>query len=338
MDTSAMTVQRDLDIVVLGEVNPDLILSGEHVEPVFGQVERMVDTADLTVGGSGAIFACGAARLGLRTAMVGLVGDDTFGAFMIDQLRRRGVDTDGIIVSGTVSTGLTVILSRGEDRAMLTHPGAMSAMTADMVDRSLLARARHLHVTSYFMQRALQPGLPDLLAAFRAGGGTVSVDTNYDPAQRWDDGIEAVLRQTDVVLPNEAEALALSGRPDVPAAAAALTGLVPTVVVKLGQRGAYACRGNETVTVPSPPSEPVDTTGAGDSFDAGYLYAWLAGLPLRQCLELAVACGSLSVRQLGGTGGQPTADEARALAGVGELGPDNGRTVSSRLRRPEGGP
>jgi sugar/nucleoside kinase (ribokinase family) len=310
-----MTTRRDLDVVVLGEINPDLVLTGQHVEPVFGQVERLVDDANLTVGGSGAIFACGAARLGLRTAMVGLVGDDAFGTFVIDQLRRRRVHTDGIAVSGAVSTGLTVILNRGEDRAILTHLGAMGAMSADMVDRSLLARARHVHVTSYFMQRALQPGLPDLLAAFRSGGGTVSVDTNYDPDQRWDDGIEAVLRRTDVLLPNEAEALALSGHPDVPAAAAALARLVPTVVVKLGERGAYACSDGETMTVPSPRTEPVDTTGAGDSFDAGYLFGSLAGLPLRQRLELAVACGSLSTRRVGGIGGQPTAEQARALAG-----------------------
>ena len=310
-----MTEARDIDIVVLGEVNPDLVLTGKNVEPVFGQVERLVDGANLTVGGSGAIFACGAARLGLRTAMVGLVGDDPFGTFMVDQLRRRDVRTDGIVVSDTVSTGLTVILNRGEDRAILTHLGAMGAMSADMVDRSLLARARHVHVTSYFMQRALQPGLPGLLAAFRAGGGTVSVDTNYDPDQRWGDGIEAVLRCTDVMLPNETEALALGGHPDVPAAAAALARRVPTVVVKLGERGAYAHSDGETMTVPSPRTEPVDTTGAGDSFDAGYVFGWLAGLPLRQRLGLATACGSLSTRQVGGTGGQPTADQARALAG-----------------------
>ncbi|MGC9670696.1 carbohydrate kinase family protein [Planosporangium sp. 12N6] len=309
-----MTVPRDLDVVVLGEINPDLILTGPDVEPVFGQVERLVDDANLTVGSSGAIFACGAARLGLRTAMVGLVGDDPFGAFMVDQLRRRDVRTEGIVVSETVSTGLTVILNRGADRAILTHLGAMGAMSADMVDRALLARARHVHVTSYFMQRALQPGLPGLLAEFRAAGGTVSVDTNYDPDERWGDGIEDVLRCADVLLPNEAEALALSGSPDVPAAAAALSRLVPTVVVKRGEHGAYAYADGETVAVPSPPTVPVDTTGAGDSFDAGYLFGWLTGRPLRRRLELAVACGSLSTRQVGGTAGQPTADQALGLA------------------------
>jgi sugar/nucleoside kinase (ribokinase family) len=119
-----------------------------------------------------------------------------------------------------------------------------------------------------------------------------------------------------VVLPNEAEALALGREADVESAAATLARVVPTVVIKRGALGAYARSGRETVSVPSPATEPVDTTGAGDSFDAGYIFGWLTGLPLRQRLELAVACGSLSTRRVGGTAAQPTLDEARALAGA----------------------
>jgi len=309
----AVTSMEPLDVVVLCEINPDLVLSGGSVEPTFGQVEKHVDDARLTVGSSGAIFACGAARLGLRTAVVGLVGDDLFGKFMIDELARAGVITDGIVISSALETGLTVILNRGYDRAILTHAGTMNQMTAAMVDRSVLSRARHVHVTSYFLQRKLQPGLPALLEEVRARGCSISVDTNWDPDERWADGIDAVLRLADVVLPNEAEALALTGSPDVVAAADALGQIVHEVVIKRGARGASAWIDGEVLTATSFPIDAVDATGAGDSFAAGYLFGVLRGMSPSERLNFAVACGALSTRAIGGTSAQATQEEAVAI-------------------------
>ena len=125
---------RDLDLLVLGDVNPDLVLSDASMEVAFGQAETLVDDAELTIGGSGAIMACAAARLGLRTALAGLVGDDQFGAFMLRAVSERGVDVSGVVVDPGVRTGLTVVLARPGDRAILTFPGAIAAMTAERVD------------------------------------------------------------------------------------------------------------------------------------------------------------------------------------------------------------
>lgn len=308
--------ERAIDILVLSEINPDLVLHGTSVEPVFGQVEKLVDGADLTIGGSGTIFACGSARLGLATSVSGLVGDDAFGRFMIDQLSARGVDVDGVVISASATTGLTVILNRGEDRAILTHTGAMAGMTTDLVDPSLLRRARHVHISSYFIQIGLHTGLPGLLREFRSHGGTVSLDTNWDPNERWQAGVHELLAEVDILMPNEAEACALAGVDDAGRAAAILTRQGPDVVVKCGARGAFLQSGDIHLSTGSIAVDVVDSTGAGDSFDAGYLYGTLGGLDPLECLRLAAVCGALSTRAMGGTIAQPTLEEARTAAGA----------------------
>jgi sugar/nucleoside kinase (ribokinase family) len=304
----------EFDLLVLGDCNPDLILSAPGLAPAFGQVETLVDTAELTIGGSGAIMACAAARLGLRTAIVGVVGDDLFGRYMVDRLAERAVDTSGLIVDPRVRTGLTVILAREGDRGILTFPGSIAALAAGAVDPVLLRRARHVHVSSYYLQIALTPGLGALFAAVRRAGATTSVDPNWDPSEAWDSGLPAMLGEVDILLPNAAEAQCIAGARDSRQAAEALSAAGPLVVVKLGAEGAVAARPDGEVLWAGPASdvEPVDTVGAGDTFDAGLLAGLLSGEPLDQALALACACGALSTRAAGGTTAQPTIEEARA--------------------------
>jgi sugar/nucleoside kinase (ribokinase family) len=306
-------MNREYDVLVAGEINPDLILSGD-VEPAFGQVEKVVDSAVLTVGSSSVIFACGAARLGLRVAFIGKCGDDLFGRFMLEEMRKRTVDTSPVIVDPLLSTGLTVILNKGDDRAMLTFPGAIGALRADEIPDDLLRRARHLHVASYFLQDALRPGLPDLFRRARALGLTTSLDTNYDPTERWE-GLDQLLPLTDVFLPNATEACALTGVPDVEEAAARLARIVRVVAVKLGAEGALGVQGEQMARMPSLPVAVVDTVGAGDNFDAGFLYGYLHGWPLERALRLGTVCGALSTRAAGGVAGQPTLDEVLTYLG-----------------------
>ena len=302
----------NFDIAVIGELNPDLILTGS-VQPAFGQVEQVVDDATLTIGSSGAIFACGAARLGLRVAYCGLLGDDQFGHFIIDQLRTHGVDTQGVLVDPAIKTGLSVILSRGDDRAILTHLGSMAALRADQVDQSILASSRHVHVTSFFLQHALRPSLPLLLASARALGATVSMDTNWDPTERWNDGLTEALRHVDVFLPNEKEALAISGATSLERALERLNRRIPTVAVKQGALGASVRQRQAAAHDPGFQVGVVDTTGAGDSFNAGFLYGYLQGWSLSDSLALGCACGALSTRGVGGVSAQPTLVEAEYL-------------------------
>ena len=301
----------DFDLLVLGDANPDLVLRGD-VDPDFGQAEKLVDDASLVIGGSGAIAACGAARLGLRVAFAGVVGDDVFGRFMLEALGERGVDTRGCLVDPHRPTGLSVILSRRDDRAILTSVGTIADLRGEIVDLDLLRSTRHVHVSSYFLQRGLQADLPGLFREAHGAGATTSVDPNWDPEQEWDGGLLSLLSQTDCFLPNSAEARAITGIDDVDVAAEALAERGATVAVKFGQGGGLAIAGDEVVRSEAIPSAVVDSTGAGDGFDAGFLAARLAGWPLGRCLQLAVACGSLSTRAAGGTAAQPTMQEALA--------------------------
>ena len=296
------------DILVAGEINPDLILSGD-VTPEFGQVEKLVDSATFTVGSSSAIFACGVARLGLKVVFIGVCGEDVFGSFMLDEMDERGVDISNVIILPDGQTGLSVILNRGADRAILTHSGLISALTAEDVSDDLLHSARHLHVASYFLQAALQPGLPELFARAHSFGLTTSLDTNWDPSCKWH-GFDQLLRLTDIFLPNENEALTLSGASTLEAALPILSQKSRVVAVKCGRRGALARQGKKIASSPALPVQAVDTVGAGDTFDAGFLYGWLNGWSLKKTLALATACGSLSTRAVGGTSAQPSLDEA----------------------------
>lgn len=301
-----------IDILVLGELNADLILRGDVV-PEWNQTEKLIDDAALTLGSSSAIFACGAARLGLRVAFVGVIGDDLLGRFCCESLQARGVDVSGVVADPALRTGMTIILQQPDDRAMLTFPGAIPMLRAELIDPALLQAARHIHVGSYFWQTALQPGLPALFAQARERGATTSLDTQWDPSGAWA-GLDAVLAATDILLPNEAEACGLAGATDWRRALEALAARVPTVAVKRGGSGAAAMRGTAFAEAAAPPVRVIDAVGAGDSFDAGFVYGALAGWPLEQILKLAVACGALSTRAAGGTAAQPTLEEALAVS------------------------
>lgn len=305
------------DVVVLGDANPDLIVRGGDVVPAFGQAERLVDEATLTIGGSGGIFACAAARLGLAVAFVGVVGDDRFGRYMVEELGANGVDTSGVVVDPDRPTGLTVVLSMPHDRAMLTAPGTIGELSADRIDRDLLARARHVHVSSYYLQRALAPDLPRLFAELRAEGATTSIDPNWDPSGRWDASLLRLLAAVDVFLPNEMEALSLAHISELDRAIAILREAGAGVVaVKRDGEGVVGADAAGVVRVEGLSVPVVDGTGAGDAFDAGFLACWLEGVPLERALAVGNACGAAAVGGAGGTASLATMGEALERVGV----------------------
>jgi ribokinase len=302
-------------VLVVGDANPDLVLRGDVV-PRFGQAEQLLDDAALLIGGSAAITAHGFARLGRPVSLLAAVGSDGMAAPMLAELAAAGVRL-GVLERAREATGLTVVLSRAADRAILTRPGAIPTLTGVEVRQAAAAieDLRHVHVASLFLQPSLAAELPAVLADLRFRGVTVSLDTNDDPGRAWH-GVAELLPYVDVLLPNESEATALAcavtGRaPDGPAAAAlALAGHGVLVVVKQGPAGALAATEDGAVrTVSAVPCDPVDTTGAGDTFDAAFLDSWLAGRPLGECLRRAVVAGAAAVGAVGGTAGQPSARE-----------------------------
>lgn len=309
---SESDVPPDALVLVVGDANPDLVLRGDVV-PRFGQAEQLLDDAALLVGGSAAITAHGFALLNRPVALVAAVGDDGFAGPLLDRLAEAGVRLDHVVRRPGQPTGLTVILSRAADRAILTHPGTIPTLTAsEVLDAVAGSRtARHVHVGSLFLQPGLARDLPAVFAQCHARGLTVSLDTNDDPAGRWR-GVAELLPHVDVLLPNRREALALAGAiadvSSIEDAARLLAERGPLVVVKDGSSGALAWMpdGTSCVHANADAREPVDTTGAGDTFDAAFLDGWLSGLPLRDCLERAVRAGTAAVGAVGGTAGQPS--------------------------------
>jgi len=315
-----------LDLLVVGDCNPDVLVVGDDVSPEFGQHEKLVDSISLVAGGSASITAIAAARLGLRVALVAVVGADPAGEFMLGLLTAAGVDTASIRVRPGVATGMTVALSHGSDRAIITATGAMTSLTACDIPPDLVRRARHLHVSSYFLlEQSLGPGLARLFAQAHASGATTSLDTNWDPAGRWGGGqLRAALAHTDLLLPNETEALHLSGEPTLRAAVPALTAMGARVVVKLGASGALCADGNEFHRIEQPAGRTdsvVDTTGAGDCFNAGLITGLLRGLDLPAAARLGCATGSASTRAAGGTSAAPSLSVALALADAMNIRP-----------------
>lgn len=321
MPSAGDDTDGSVEVLVVGDANPDLVLRGDVV-PRFGQAEQLLDAADLVMGGSATIAACGLARLGVSTAVVAVVGDDVFGRFTIGLLRDAGLDVSGIRLDPVTPTGLSVILSSASDRSILTLPGTIPALTASDVDAAVARlRPQHVHVASFFLQPRLAAELPALLARIRATGATISLDTNWDPAEQWG-GLVDVLPLVDVLLPNAEEVLAIAGAlPDsgtdsssddaVACAVARVAALGPVVVVKSGKAGGRSFSPDGTVVAaPGLTLDVVDTTGAGDSFDAGYLAALVAGVPDEaERIRWAAVAGSLSTRAAGGTGAQATRAE-----------------------------
>ncbi len=234
----------DLDLVVIGDINPDLVISAPDLRVEFGQREALADSADLHLGGSAAITACAASRLGLRVAFCGLVGDDQYGGFCLAAMQEHGVDTAAVRRDRNVSTGLTVILQRDGDRAIVTHLGSIGTLSRQHLDREVIGRARHVHVGSYFLLDGLRDELPGLFDDLRAAGTTTSLDTNDDPRGTFD--VDAMLDRCDVLLPNEAEARRMTGAESTSEAAARLARRVGTIVVTTAA-GALARRGADVV-------------------------------------------------------------------------------------------
>ena len=292
------------EIAVVGELNVDLVASGLGSEPILGQ-EILAEGFEITLGSASAIFACGIANLGRGVTFISRVGADDFGGFCAAALAKKGISTNHIKISEGAKTGVTIVLSTREDRALVTYLGAITELGFADVPLEALENHRHLHLTSYFLQSNLRPHFARLMTEAKKLGLTVSFDPNSDPTQSWDEQIFDVIQQTDILFLNETEAKQLTSQIDLGAAIRRLGAYCPCVAIKLGSNGAMALREGEIITTEGFEVEAIDTTGAGDSFAAGFVHFFLDGKDLRECLTFGNACGALSTTQAGGTNAQP---------------------------------
>ena len=291
-------------IIVIGELNIDLVAGGLTEVPQLGR-EILASDFQLRLGSASAIFACGVAKLGHDVTFVSTVGRDEFGDFCLRELSRSGISTRHITRDKTMRTGVTISLSTKRDRALVTYPGAIAAVGPHLVKTSMLAKHQHLHMTSYFLQTGLRTSFAKLFRNAKKHGLTTSFDPNCDPSQTWGSDVEQVLEHTDLLFVNQDEATKLTRKRNVQSALKKLGELVACTVIKLGDKGALAINEGQITSSPSFKVAVKDTTGAGDSFAAGFVHSWLQGDSLEDNLRKANACGALSTERTGGTAGQP---------------------------------
>lgn len=289
------------DITMAGELNLDLILYGLPAE-LPPERELLVRDMMIALGGSSAIVAHNLALLGTRVGFISRIGDDPMGQIALDRLAASGTDVSRVRRStdGT-ATGLSVILARDAWRNLLTYLGTISRLSFEDLDFEYLAAARHFHLSSFYLQTALQPRVPELFRRLKEAGLTISMDTNDDPEDQWQGGLREVLQYVDVFLPNEREALRITGAQEVEHAAGRLAEIVPLVVVKRGAKGALAQLGTKCFAVSPVAVNAIDAVGAGDSFNAGFISRYIRDADIETCLAYGNLAGALSTTRRGGT-------------------------------------
>jgi sugar/nucleoside kinase (ribokinase family) len=293
-------IGKPFDAIVVGEVNIDLVMW--DIPMPENEKEKLAKDMHFTMGGSSAITAHNLSVIGSKVAFMGKTGYDIFGDFIIQKLKEGAVDTSAIMRDDTLKTGVTVVIANPPKRAMLTYIGANVDLTIDDIDWNVVSKARHLHLGSFFLQTGLRKDVPKLFCKAKELGLTTSMDTNWDPNEEWGDDLFAALRYTDIFLPNDDEALQMTRKKTLDEAIYKLGNLIKVVVIKKGRHGATVYTENQIYRAPGFAVQAIETTGAGDSFNAGFLYKYLQGSKWQSCLDYGNACGALAVTSLGGTG------------------------------------
>lgn len=309
-----MSTKKIYDVVVAGELNVDVILNHITKFPEIGK-EVLAEQLTITLGSSSAIFASNLSVLGSKVAFAGTLAHDNFGDHIIASLQSRGVDTDHIVYTNDVSTGVTIALNFQEDRAMVTYPGAMSLFSIQDVSEKLMQQSRHLHVSSIFLSTGLKKDVQKLFEKAKALGLTTSLDPQWDPEERWDIDFKALLPYVDVFMPNENELKALTGIQDTQQAVRTLLNYANVLVVKSGRDGAFLWKEAEHIHQPAFLNKTVvDSIGAGDSFGAGFIHRFIQGKSLKECLEFGALTGAINTTRPGGTTAFENIQQVRAIA------------------------
>ncbi len=301
-----MELKPRFDILVPGHYFCDVIFTGIPTFPALGSE---IYCAGLNVVAGGVMNTVVALRrLGVNVGWVGTIGDDFFSRFALERAVAEGIDTSLLERSSAPVQRVTVSLSYPEDRAFVTYVDP----TTDRVDLVLKAldKADFPHV--HFSGLVVEPQVPEMIAACHARGISVSMDCQHRPYTLNDPLVPEILSQLDLFMPNAGETLQLTGETDLDRAISVLADLTPVVLVKQGGKGARIVRGDEDYSAPALAITPLDTTGAGDVFNAGFLSAYLSGHDLPTCLRWGNYCGGMSTLGYGGTSTAPTREQLDA--------------------------
>jgi sugar/nucleoside kinase (ribokinase family) len=303
-----------IDVIVIGELNVDIILNDIESFPEIGK-EIIANAMSVTLGSSSAIFASNLSSLGPRVAFIGKVGDDNFSKVVLESLESKNVDTTHIIKSTSLSTGATLVLNYDQDRAMVTYPGAMTDLCLEDIDLNFLSGARHVHFSSYFMQPGIRSEIATLFRKAKELGLTTSLDTQWDPEEKWDLPLDKILPWVDVFLPNIQEFKFLTASNTIEEGIQRIKHVAHFVVIKNGSEGAIGWDGMDLVNQPAfKNNQVVDCIGAGDSFNAGFISDFIDKRPFKKCLETGSLAGAISTTTAGGTGAFQNRDSIHKIA------------------------
>jgi sugar/nucleoside kinase (ribokinase family) len=275
-----------------------------------------VDTIEYHVGGNGANTASALGRLGVPARLLGAVGGDAAGEFLLERIAKAGVDCSRVrhIAGSPTATSVALVGAAGQ-RRFLHRPGASASAFLSPIefDARTIAGCRHYHQASFFVLPGFRAHAAECLRRARAAGLSTSFDANWDPSGRWMADLAPSLPYLDYVFVNEDEALMLTGESGPDAAAHILrSGGAKVVVIKRGGAGCSVFDPDGSTHCPAFDVPVVDTTGAGDCFVAGFLAALLGGASYQQAGLLANAVAALTVQRVGGVSGAPSLSEVEA--------------------------
>jgi len=294
---------KTYDVVAIGELNVDLILNNIDGEPEIGK-EKFAQDMVLTLGSSTAIFAANVSSLGSRVGFVGMIGKDIFGDLVKSSLRAKDVDTSLLIETDQSATGATIILNNDEDRAMVTYQGTMDRMSFKDIDKSVFENTKHIHLSSIFLQSGIKKNLAEILSYAREKGVTTSLDTQWDPLEKWDFDYKTLLPLVSVFMPNEKELQFLTSSSTLEEAIEKILPYVNICIVKRGNKGSLMLLNNGTASTLEAflNKEVVDAIGAGDSFNAGFINFFVQGRSPEECQCFGNLTGAINTTAAGGTG------------------------------------
>ncbi len=305
---------KNYDVVIVGELNVDLILNGIEGDIEIGK-EVFSRNMTLTLGSSSAIFASNLSVLGADVSFIGKIGNDNFGDLVVTSLQKSGVDISNLISTPDNYTGITVAMSYGDDRAMVTYPGAMSELKVIDITDDKLSDARHLHVSSIFLQEGLLPDIQVLFQRAKSLGMTTSLDPQWDPSEKWNVNLEELLPYVDIFLPNESELMAMTNTVSIEEGINKIIAFSNNIVVKQGTKGVSLFSKNKRIDVPAfLNNDVVDAIGAGDSFNSGFINAFIKGKEITKCLEDGAITGAINTTASGGTTAFEDKEKVKQLA------------------------
>ncbi len=286
-------------VLFIGEINVDLILGGLPSLPVLDR-EIACTSCELTIGSSTAICACAYASLGGDGSFMGLAGTDPYGDFMVRGMSEFGVRTQWVVRSPDVRTGITVNLIVGKTRSQVTYPGSIAAFGKKHLRLDVIPGFDHVHLGGLYLQEGLLPEVTEILTVARQAGLTTSLDPQWDGSETWR-FMEEWLPLLTWFFPNSDEAMSITRNGDLPSACEALAARTANPLIKDGSEGVWCWIDGRAERIPGYAVEVVDTTGAGDTFDAAFLYAALEkGMGLRSAARFANAAAARSCRFVGG--------------------------------------